>query len=147
MRPKTAPALALPIAALIAAACGTPRPAPQAAPAPAEPEIARPAPEAGPTGPVTVAIGALQPNPDREVRVKGVVSRVLGMRLVPPKVIFQLTDDSGSVTAVINEKAQLSEGTTLELVGRYHSVPSPMHSGPGTPPQEPTFVVDRYLDL
>ena len=69
------------------------------------------------------------------------------MRLVPPKLIFKVTDASGTVLAVINEKAQLKEGTRLELVGTYHEIPSPMYSGPGEAPKETVFEVERYIDL
>jgi hypothetical protein len=81
------------------------------------------------------------------VRVTGVITRILGMRLVPPKIIFNVTDNSGTVKVVINEKAQLTEGTKMELVGRYKTIPSPNHSGPGDAPTEEVFVVERFLDL
>lgn len=132
--------------------CGAPqKPATAGPPTGAPPEVAPPA-QASPdpsaeTGPADVAIADLAPDPEREVRIKGVISSVVGMRLVPPKVILKLTDDSGTVTAVINEKAQLAEGTKMELVGKYMSVPSPMHNGPGEAPPEDVFVVERYLDL
>ena len=107
---------------------------------------------AQPTGPSKDApldrsIGELSGGEVRQVRIKGVLSAIVGMRLVPPKLIFKVTDRTGTVLAVIKEKAQLKEGTKLELVGRYHEIPSPMYSGPGEAPKETVFEVDRYIDL
>jgi len=111
------------------------------------PPLAQASPGSAETGPADVAIADLTPDPDRDVRIKGVISSIVGMRLVPPKLILKLTDNTGTVIAVINEKVQLSEGTKMELVGRYRTAPSPMHNGPGDAPTEQVFVVERYLDL
>jgi hypothetical protein len=119
---------------------------PAAAPPPVAGEIAEPS---GPSkdAPLDRSIGALTAGEERQVRIKGRLSAIIGMRLVPPKLIFKVTDASGTVLAVINEKAQLKEGTKLELVGTYHEIPSPMYSGPGEAPKETVFEVERYLDL
>lgn len=135
------------LAALILVSCGDKRQQVKTGPqGPAHSEPAKPQP-VEPTKPDDVAIGDLTPDPARTVRVKGVLSSIVGMRLVPPKLIFKITDNSGTVLAVINERLQLSEGTNLELVGQYRSIPSPMHTGPGEAPEEAVFVVERYLDL
>jgi len=116
---------------------------------PASPTAVTPTPAPSPAtdAPADVAVGSLAPNPDRVVRIKGVVSSVVGMRMVPPKVILKVSDNSGTVTVVINEQAQISEGTKMELVGTYKAIPSPMYNGPGEAPTEDVFVVERYLDL
>lgn len=108
---------------------------------------AAPAPAAAMGGPADVAIGDLVVDKERTVRIKGTVTAVVGMRLVPPKVIFKVSDGSGTVTAVINEQVQLTEGNKFELVGTYDSVPSPTYDGPGEAPRENIFVVERHLDL
>ena len=105
------------------------------------------APERAADAPDDVAISDLVPDPGRVVRIKGVLSAVVGMRLVPPQRIFQVTDRTGAVKVVIYEEVQLKEGTRLELVGRYKAIPSPMHTGPDEAPPENIFVVERYLDL
>jgi hypothetical protein len=123
-----------------------------AGPAQGAPPATPPSPESGTgtastSGPAEVPIGELSPNPDRTVRVKGVVSNVMGLRLVPPKVVFKIRDVSGTVTAVINERIQLEEGTRLEVVGTYSRVPSPMYTGPGDAPLDAVLVAERYLEL
>ncbi len=144
---NTSHPLALLTAALLTAACATPKPPPQA---PTQQPAADPAEAAaGDTtagGPApNVPIGELAVNAENEVRVAGVVSRVLGMRLVPPKMIFQVSDSSGTVLVVVNEKASFTEGQKIELVGHYKSIPAPMYNGPGDAPEEPVLVVDRYI--
>jgi hypothetical protein len=126
-----------------------PSAAPVSQPPAAPPPVAgAPAPQpAAANAPVDVAIADLTPDPDRVIRIKGVISSVVGMRLVPPKVILKVTDNSGTATVLINEQVQLSEGTKMELVGSYKTIPSPMYSGPGEAPTEEVFVVERYLDL
>lgn len=127
------------------AAPASPPAAPPSSPASPPPAAVDPGPAAD--APVDVPIGNLSPDPDRVVRIKGVVSSVVGMRMVPPKVILKVSDNSGTVTVVINEQTQISEGTKMELVGAYKAVPSPMYNGPGEAPTEDVFVVERYLDL
>jgi hypothetical protein len=130
--------------------CGPAAPPARTGPASPPPPLAREM--AKPTGPSKDAplersIGELTSGEVRQVRIKGVLSAIVGMRLVPPKLIFKVTDRTGTVLAVINEKAKLKEGTKLELVGSYHEIPSPMYSGPGEAPKETVFEVDRYIDL
>lgn len=133
------------------ASCGTPPPPPQTGPKAAQPAASSGEQTEGtvvpPTdgAPATVTVGELAPDADREVRVTGVVEQILGMRLVPAKVIFKIRDNTGSVTVVINEKAEITEGQRVEIVGYYKAIPSPMHDGPGEGPEEPVFVVDRFI--
>jgi hypothetical protein len=140
------------VAVLAACSSGAPKPATTG---PGQPEpgstgtagAPAAAPAAAMGGPAELAIGDLVVDKERTVRIKGMISAIVGMRLVPPKVIFKVTDNTGTVTAVINEQAQLSEGTKVELVGTYDSVPSPTYDGPGEAPREDIFVVERHLDL
>lgn len=146
-RPFLAKACWILCAALVSA-CSSPAPPPARTPSSASPVAApAPGPEPKPAGPADVAIGELVLDAERTVRIKGVVSEVLGMRLVPPKVVFKVADQTGAVTVVINEQVQITEGTKMELVGKYGSFPSPMHSAPGEAPKESVFVVERFLDL
>ncbi|MCA9671747.1 MAG: hypothetical protein KC503_39380 [Myxococcales bacterium] len=94
-----------------------------------------------------VKIGSLTVDENKVVRVRGRVSSFKGIRLVPPSMIFTVTDGSGTLTAVIYEKQkpELREGVEVELIGTYKNTKSPMHQGPGTPPKEDVLVVDRYL--
>ena len=86
-------------------------------------------------------------DPDRTVRITARVESILGMRLVPPKVIFKITDSQETVTVLINDKVTLKEGMMIELVGQYKTIPSPMYTGPGEAPREAVFVVERFLDI
>ena len=134
--------------ALASVSCGSPASTPAATPAP-PPSAAEPAahPSERPTAPAEQAIGDLSPDPKRTVRIRGMVTQIVGLRLVPPQVIFKIQDRSGAVTAVIYEQVQLDEGKKLELVGKYHNIPAPTYTGPGEAPREDVFVVERYLDL
>jgi len=118
-------------------------PAPTATPTPAP----APTPSVESTAPPDIPVGQLVPDADRVICVKGTISSIVGIRLVPPKVILKVTDDTGTVLVLINEKAQLSEGMRVELVGNYKPIPSPTYDGPGEAPLQNVFVVDRYLDL
>jgi hypothetical protein len=86
-------------------------------------------------------------DPARTVRIRGVITSIVGIRMVPATIVFKISDSTETVTVVINERVNLREGTKIELVGRYKEVPSPTHAGPGEPPRVAVFVVDRYLDL
>ncbi len=97
--------------------------------------------------PPDLRISDLTLDPDKEVRIKGQVIEIVGMRMVPPKVIFKVYDGSETVMAVINEQLQLNGGEKMELVGKYMEIPSPMHTGPDEAPKESVFVVERYLIL
>jgi len=134
---------------LMLGSCSTQQTPAPAGPGPAPAANTAPAPEpaASPDAPADVSIGDLVVDKQRVIRIKGVISAIVGMRLVPPKVIFKVTDDTGTVLVLINEKAQLSEGTRMELVGHYKSIPSPTYGGPDEAPPQNIFVVDRYLDL
>ena len=137
-----------------AAGCGSAKPPPRTV-AEATPvktaEMAEPAEAdelpAASDAPRDVQISALAPDAAAIVRIRGVVAQVVGMRLVPPRLIFAVRDNSGTVTALISEKTELSEGARIELVGTYKPIPSPMHTGPGDAPEEPIFVVERYFRM
>jgi hypothetical protein len=134
--------------------CSAQKPPPatpeKAGTAPAQP--AAPAGDDAPAGPAAdapadVEIGSLMSDPEKVVRIKGVISKVVGMRLVPPQRILEVTDNTGTVKVVIYDEAQFTEGTKMELVGKYKPIPSPTHDGPDEAPKEPIFVVERFLDL
>lgn len=133
----------------LVSACSATASAPVKSSPPSEPEGAEIAQPEQPTtaGPTDVPIGEISLDPEQTIRIKGMISAVLGMRMVPPKVIFKLTDNTGTVTAIIMEQTTLSEGARMELVGVYKQIPSPMYAGPGEAPLEDVFVVERYLDL
>ncbi len=97
--------------------------------------------------PVELRVSDLTIDPDRTVRITARVDSILGMRLVPPKVIFKISDSQETITVLINEKVTLKEGMKIELVGHYKTIPSPMYTGPGEAPKEAVFVVDRFLDI
>jgi hypothetical protein len=121
-------------------ACGpAPRPAPK-------PGIPPPASVRAPDRPAELRIRELTVDPAKTVRIKGVISSIVGIRAMPATVIFKITDSTETITVVINEQVRLREGATIELVGKYKEVPSPSHSGAGEPPREAVFVVERYLD-
>jgi hypothetical protein len=103
--------------------------------------------EVSPDKPVELRISALTVDPGKTVRIRGTIASVLGIRLVPPKVIFKVSDSTEMVTVVINEQVTLKEGARIELVGKYRNVASPMYTGPGEAPKEAVFVVERFLDL
>ncbi len=143
--PRAAPVLL----ALILAGCGPPAKPPQSNPS-ASGSAGNVNPAAAPrdgTVPVTLKIKELHVDPAKSVRIRGVITSILGIRMVPAKVIFKISDSSETITVVINEQVQLKEGTQVELVGRYKELPSPMHTGPGEPPREAVFEVERFLDL
>jgi hypothetical protein len=130
----------------------TQKPQPAAGPTagggPAPEPAAQPAADApAADAPTDVEIANLVSDPEKVVRIKGVISKVVGMRLVPPQRILELTDNSGTVKVVIYDEAQFTEGTKMELVGQYKPIPSPTHDGPGEAPKEPIFVVERFLDM
>jgi hypothetical protein len=147
MGKERAASLLLPVVLMLA--CGKPNPPPATAGASTARPPAETAPPTGPApdAPQDLEIASLSPDPDRIVRIKGVLAASIGMRLVPEMLVFTLTDSTGTVLAVIKENVQLKEGIRLELVGRYHAVPSPMYRGPGEAPKETVFEVERYLDL
>jgi hypothetical protein len=120
---------------------------PQVTPPPAAEQKAPPVLDDGSTVPVTLRIKQLQVDPAKSVRIRGVISSILGVRMVPAMVIFKISDSSETITVVLNEQVQLKEGTEVELVGRYKELPSPLHNGPGEPPREAVFEVERFLDL
>lgn len=101
----------------------------------------------GPTGPLELRISELEVNPDRTVRIVGIITAIDGIRLVPPKVIFRVSDSDETITVLIKEQTTLQEGTRIELVGTYQEIPSPVHDGAGEPPRQAVFVVERYLTL
>ncbi|MCC6749634.1 MAG: hypothetical protein IT371_18355 [Deltaproteobacteria bacterium] len=146
MRRSVSPAI---LVALLSTACARTGegPAPTPSPPRAATPVAAPPPERAPDAPEELKIAALRPGATGLARVRGSVATVVGMRLVPPKVVFRLADGSGSVLVVINEQLQLSEGTKLELVGKYREMDSPMHSDPTPAPKEMVFEVERYLQL
>jgi len=92
-------------------------------------------------------IGRLQVDPETTVRIVGFVSELGQIRMVPPRTVFRLRDDSGAVTVVLEERQVLTEGTRLELVGKYKEIPSPAHVDVEDAPPEACFVVERYLVL
>lgn len=149
--------LALLAAAAWAAACSSTQKRPTAAENTPAPGAARsdkqaeqeeePAAEAGGGGPERVSIGDLQIDAQRTVRISGVVSRIIGMRLVPPQRILEVRDRTGGVTVLIKSKKTFGEGTQMDLIGVYKKIPSPTHTGPGEAAEEPIFVVERFLDL
>ena len=103
--------------------------------------------ESKPTVPLSVAISDLKVNRNATIRISGVVSETLGVQLVPARIIFVVSDGSGSVSALLNENKQFASGTRIELVGRYHEVRDPLHRGGEPVPITPMFVVERFLDL
>ncbi len=135
-------------------ACSASTPAAQIPPrqaASVSPEVEttppQPPPVASPDRPVDLRIRELVVDPGKTVRIRGIVSSIVGIRLVPPKVIFKITDSVETITVLINEQITLKEGMRIELIGKYKEIPSPAHSGAGEPPREAVFVVERYLDL
>ncbi len=123
---------------------------PTSAPPPANPQTPPPASRVAPpepTAPVTLKISELSVAPDKPVRIRGTITSIVGMRMVPAKVIFKISDSTETITVVINEQVQLKEGARIELVGRYKQMPAPMHTGPGEPPRQAVFEVERYVDL
>lgn len=135
------------LALLAAPSCGSSHAVrPEPAPAPAS----RPVAVDG-KRPVELKIADLVKDvdvvPAKTVRIRGVISSIVGIRMVPAKVIFKISDSSETLTVVLNERVTLKEGTRVELVGRYKKMPSPTHTGPGEPPWEAVFEVERYLDL
>jgi len=154
------------LTAMVSAGCAhTPAPEPEtttAAQAETKPAAAaepagaaEPATESPPVE-ATVAGSAVQdttivdlvPDAEQVVRIGAVVVQTLQMRLVPPMIVFRVRDKSGGeVNVLLKEQKVLQEGTRLELVGKYHEVPSPSYSGPGEAPPELLFVVERYLVL
>ncbi len=121
-----------------------------AGPPPAPPPATQPAAKDG-TRPLELKISDLVKDvdivPAKTVRIRGTVSSIVGIRMVPAKVVFKISDSRETLTVVINERVTLKEGTRVELVGRYKKMPSPTHTGPGEPPWEAVFEVERYLDL
>ncbi|MFH1130998.1 MAG: hypothetical protein V1754_06660 [Pseudomonadota bacterium] len=106
---------------------------------------AAPAPEPMVKAPENITIDKLQQDPNKVVRIRGYVSAVLGMRMVPRQTIITMRDDTGAVTAVIEDEDSLKEGTEVELTGRYQEIPSPMYNGPDEAPKEPVFVVESVF--
>lgn len=102
---------------------------------------------AGRGGLEDMPIGRLSLDPSRSVRVVGMVSRLGQIRMVPPRTVFRLRDQSGAVTVVLDERKVLAEGTRLEIVGRYKEIPSPAHVDVDDAPSEACFVAERYLIL
>ena len=98
------------------------------------------------SGAVTLRISDLQVDPAKTVHIRGVISSILGIHKVPAKVVFRISDSTETITVVINEQRELKEGTRVELVGRYKQLPSPTHRGPGEPPREAVFEVERFLE-
>ena len=124
------------------AASGQPAPE-HAAPAAADSDEDAPAA----AGPAVLRISELTVDEDRTVRITGTIVTIEGLRMVPPKVIFKVSDSQETVTVLIKKQVSLREGARIELVGRYQEIPSPMYQGPGEPPKQAVFVVERYLDL
>jgi len=107
-----------------------------------------PTAKVAPSGPPLLQISRLSPSATKEVRIRGTISKVIGVRMVPPRTIFELRDASGTATLVIKERKQsLTEGTKMEAVGNYMEAPDPMYTGPGEAPKKVIFVVDRYIDM
>jgi len=134
--------MALAAALLADQGCG---PAARAAARPSTPPPAGVSP-AGSDRPAELRIRELKVDAEKTVRIKGVISSIVGIRAMPATVVFKITDSTETITVVINEQVRLREGATIELVGKYKEVPSPTHSGAGEPPREAVFVVERYLD-
>lgn len=135
------------LVAVLVAGCGpSARPLQPIPPRPA-PHKAPPSLDGGNTVPVTLKIKQLQVDPAKSVRIRGVISSILGIRVVPARVVFKISDSSETITVVINEQVRLREGTEVELVGRYKELPSPIHDGPGEPPRQAVFEVERFLNL
>jgi hypothetical protein len=132
--------------------CATSSTAKPKSPTNAEGQSSQPAPHNTPVAeetnrPVELRISDLTVDPEKTVRISGTIASIEAMRLVPPKVIFKITDSTETITVLINEQVTLKEGMRIELVGRYKNIPSPSHSGPGEPPREAIFVVERFIDL
>ena len=145
--------LALVFGACASSTTGSPAGTPENPPPSAPSSPSAPPPEAPPSdapakdAPRDMRISALLPDAQKVVRVRGVVTEVLGLQLVPPKFIFNVRDESGTVMALINDKSDLSEGSKVEIIGIYKVIPAPRHGGPGPAPEESVLVVDRYLTL
>jgi hypothetical protein len=147
--------IAAPFAVLLLLSCAKPPEAPPPRTADKAVKAARPeastaapqTPERAADAPQDLTIDRLTPDEEKVVRLRVVVTALKGMRLVPPMMIFTAEDDTGSVTVVIKDKVEFSEGARLELVGRYKPIPSPTHDGPPPAPEEPIFVVERFIDL
>lgn len=125
-------------------------PDPVTAPAPAASANASAEQDAdtgGRGGLVDTPIGGLSLDPSRSVRVVGMVSQLGQIRMIPPRTVFRLRDDSGAVTVVLDERKVLAEGTRIEIVGRYKEIPSPAHVDVDDAPAEACFVAERYLIL
>ena len=115
-------------------------------PPPAEEKTA--GPKVPPPASTVTPISSLTVDASRQVTIKGYVSALVGLRMVPERTIFKVRDKTGEVLAVIEKRdSALQEGLKLEIVGTYKMIPSPMYTGPGKAPQEAVLVVDRYLTL
>jgi hypothetical protein len=140
--------LPLLVYAMLVASCGPVSATSSNRPAVASaPRNATPVQEPAELRPIDLRVKDFAVGAKRNIRANGLITTILGIRLVPAKIIFKFADGSGEVTAVINEQVTLKEGSKIELVGKYVMAPSPMYSGPGEPPMEEVFVVERYLAL
>jgi hypothetical protein len=139
--PSRVPTTLLLLASAMTAGCG------HASRAPAEPSPGQHKNAPAPADAVTLKISDLQVDPGKRVHLRGIVSSIVHVHKVPARVVFKISDSATeTITVVINELRDLKEGTQVELVGRYKELPSPTHKGPGEPPREAVFEVERILE-
>jgi hypothetical protein len=101
---------------------------------------------ASPDQPIELRISQLKIDPAKTVRIQGYITAIKAIRLVPPNVVFAISDSKETITALIKEQIILKEGTKVELIGKYKEIPSPVE-GNAEAPREAVFVVERYTDL
>jgi len=49
--------------------------------------------------------------------------------------------------ALIKGKVQIELGLRLDAVGHYREIPSPVYTGPSTPPPKKVLIIERFLKL
>lgn len=85
-----------------------------------------------------VSLSSLSVDPSRTVKVRGIVAQIHGIQLVPPKFIFELSEGGKTIKVVIHDKVSLSEGSRVEVVGKYRM---------DSETNDAMLVVERFFEL